>query len=148
VETHNYRVVLDTNQVIAAGSRWLVTGTPSPDKNTSRRILLRVAASHTGLYCGKILGEYLEKLVERRHPKERVVQLIAYIMGAFTEVEVSTACAPFRPTDPDDEIFLLCAIDGNADVLVSNDHSLINLKSSYTKPAIGTDEDLAKLLGA
>jgi predicted nucleic acid-binding protein len=107
-----------------------------------------VAASHTGLFSGKIVAEYLEKLVDLRHPKERAVQLVSYIMGAFTQVTVSTDCAPFQPTDPDDEIFLLCAIDGNADFLVFNDHSLINLKSSYIKPVIGTNEDLAKLLGA
>lgn len=53
-----------------------------------------------------------------------------------------------HPSDPDDEIFLLCAIDGNADYLVSEDHSLTNLKSSYAKPVIGRGGELVDALGA
>ena len=66
-----YRVVLDTNQILAAGSKW-VTGEVAIDaKNISRRVLICVACSHTGLYCGKIIGEYLEKLIDKGHPPER-----------------------------------------------------------------------------
>ena len=43
---------------------------------------------------------------------------------------------------------LLCALDCNADYLVSDDHSLTSLNSSYAKPLIGKSEDLAKILGA
>ena len=64
----NYRVVLDTNQVVGAGTGWLDHGVPVPDKNVYRRVLIRVAETHTGLYCGKVVGEYLEKLVDLRHP--------------------------------------------------------------------------------
>ena len=53
-----------------------------------------------------------------------------------------------RPSDPDDEIFLICAIDGEADYLVSDDHDLRNLKSLYEKPVIGASEELAVPLGA
>jgi predicted nucleic acid-binding protein len=91
---------------------------------------------------------YLEKLVDLRHPPERAVRLIAYLMGAFSRVTITTVSAPVRPSDLDDEIFLLCAIDGNADYLVSEDHSLTNLKSSYTKPMIGKSADLLQALGA
>ena len=143
-----YRVVLDTNQVVAAGTGWLDHGVPFPDRNTCRRILVRVAESHTGLYSGKVVGEYLEKLVDLGHPRERVLKMMTYIMGAFTQVEIRSKTAPVRPSDPDDEAFLLCAIDGNADYLISEDHSLRNLKASYTKPVIGRCEELASVLGA
>ena len=56
--------------------------------------------------------------------------------------------APHRPSDPDDEIFLLCALDGLADYLVSDDHSLTDLKSKYLKPVIGKSAELAEQLGA
>jgi hypothetical protein len=49
---------------------------------------------------------------------------------------------------PDDEVFLLSAIDGNADYLVSDDHHLTELKSSYAKPVIGMSGELAGPLGA
>jgi predicted nucleic acid-binding protein len=143
-----FRVVLDTNQIVAAGCKWLETGAPSPDHNCCRRILIRVAESHTGIYCGKIAGEYFEKLIDFGHPHDRILKLLTYIMGAFDRVTVTTATAPVPPSDPDDEVFLLCAIDGNADYLVSDDHSLKNLKSSYVKPVIGGSDELADHLGA
>lgn len=143
-----YRVVLDTNQIVAAGTRWLDRGRLQLDSNISRRILIRVAESHRGLYCGKIIGEYLEKLVDLRHPPERAQKMIAYIMGAFTPVQLSSAAAPNRPTDSDDEVFLLCAIDGNADYLVSEDKSLLDLKDAYESLVIGKPVDLAGTLGA
>jgi predicted nucleic acid-binding protein len=69
-------------------------------------------------------------------------------MGAFSRVTIKTKSAPVAPSDPDDEVFILCAIDGDADYLVSEDHSLTNLRSSYAKPVIGKSEELAGTLGA
>ena len=68
--------------------------------------------------------------------------------GAFESVAVASKAAPVPPSDPDDEIFLLCAIDGRADFLVSEDHALIALKSKYTTPIIGTSSELGDSLGA
>jgi len=101
-------------------------GRPTPDPNSSRRILIRVAEFHTGLYCGKIIGEYLEKLIDKKHPPARALKLITYIMGAFSTVSITTLSAPFPPSDPDDKIFILCAMDGNANYLVSEDGALVN----------------------
>lgn len=140
--------MLDTNQIVAAGTRWLDHGVPTPDKNACRRILIRVAEAHTGLYSGKVVGEYLEKLVDLGHPPERAKRMIVYIMGAFSQVAITTKAAPVPPSDPDDEIFLLCAIDGGAHYLVSEDQSLTSLKASYVKPVIGRSEELAATLGA
>ena len=53
-----FRVVLDTNQIVGAGSRWLDHGVPTPDQNIHRRILIRVAEAHIGLYYGPVIGEY------------------------------------------------------------------------------------------
>lgn len=142
------RVVLDTNLIIAAGTRWLDDGVPATDSNIHRKILIRVAETHTGLYCGKIIGEYLEKLVDfQRHPQQRLVKLIAYIMGAFSSVNITTAIAPYRPVDLDDEIFILCAIDGAANFLVSDDSHLLSLKPKYPSFVIGPSAELATPLG-
>lgn len=143
-----FRVVLDTNQIVGAGTRWFDHGIPSPDHNLHRRILIRVAEAHAGLYCGKIIGEYLEKLVDLAHPSARSVKMIAYIMGAFSSVTITSKVAPHRPTDLDDEIFVLCAIDGLANYLVSEDRSLVNLKSNYSTFVIGRSAELARQLGA
>jgi len=143
-----YRVVLDTNEVVSAGTAWLEHGIPMPDPNTARRVLIRVVEAHTGIYSGKVVGEYFEKLVDLGHPPQRIVKLMACIMGAFSRIEITTKSAPVPPSDPDDEVFLLCAIDGDADYLVSEDHSLTALKSSYAKPLIGRCEELLGTLGA
>jgi predicted nucleic acid-binding protein len=148
VRTQCFRVVLDTNLIVGAGTGWLDHGVPPPDKNICRRVLIRVAELHTGLYCGKIVGEYSEKLVDLGHPRDRTVKLMTYIMGSFSRVVITTVSAPVRPSGPDDEVFLLCAIDGNADYLVSEDHSLTNLRTSYSKPVIGKSGELAATLGA
>jgi len=148
MQSQSYRVVLDTNEVVGAGTGWMDHGVPAPDNNTHRRVLIRVAESHTGLYSGKIVGEYLEKLVDLGHPRERAMKLMTYIMGAFSPVKITTKSAPVPPADPDDEVFLLCAIDGDADFLVSEDGHLTDIKASYTKPVIGRSTELADLLGA
>lgn len=140
------RVVLDTTEIVAAGSRWLRHAVPSPDPNQSRRLLLCVATRHAGLYCGPMIREYIEKLLERGSPSERVLELIVYLIGAFEEVTVVSSTAAVRPSDPDDEIFLICAIDGTADYLVSEDRHLLDLKDSYQRPVIGSCADLVGIL--
>lgn len=142
-----FRIVLDTNQVVAAGTGFLDRGRPSPDPNISRRVLIRVVEAHTGLYCGKIIGEYLEKLVDLKHPPERAVRFITYLMGAFERITIVSKASPHPPTDPDDEVFVLCALDGNADYLVSEDGALLALKPFYPKPCIGCCSEVAASLG-
>lgn len=148
MQAPTYRVVLDTNEIVSAGTGWLDHGIPSPDSNVHRRVLIRVAETHTGLYSGKVVGEYLEKLVDLSHPRDRALKLMTYIMGAFSRVIITSKSAPVPPSDPDDEVFLLCAIDGDADYLVSEDHSLTNLQSHYTKPVIDRCKALSATLGA
>ena len=105
--------------------------------NDHRRLLVSVAQKHSGLYCDGIIDEYLEKLLERHHPPERARKLITYIMGSFTRIAITSESVPVPPLDPDDEIFLICALDGNADWLVSEDRDLLGLKASYPRPVIG-----------
>ena len=69
-------------------------------------------------------------------------------MGAFEAVDIQTKVAPIRPRDLDDEAFLLCAIDGNADYLVSDDHDLLDLATDYVRPQIGKSNALLRILGA
>ena len=141
-----FRVVLDTNEIIAAGSRWLDTGAPSSGRNEHLRLLIIVATRHEGLYCDEILDEYARVLLERRHPPGRVRRLLAYIQGAFSSVEITSSAAPVPPSDPDDEIFLLCALDGDVDYLVSEDKHLLMLRSHYQRPLIARCMELLTVL--
>ena len=139
------RIVLDTNQIVGAGSRWLVESVANA--NAHQRLLVHVAEKHRGLYCDGIVDEYLEKLLERHHPPERVRKLITYIMGSFTRIETVSESAPVPPIDPDYEIFLVCALDGDADWLVSEDSDLLALKASYPRPQIGRCGEIMNALG-
>ena len=141
-----FRVVLDTNEIVAAGSRWLDTGAPSPVRNEHLRLLIIVATRHEGLYCDEILDEYARVLLERRHPPERARRLLAYIQGAFSSVQITSSAAPTPPSDPDDEIFLLCALDGDADYLVSEDAHLLELRPYYERPLIADCSESMALL--
>ena len=139
------RIVLDTNQIVGAGSRWLDGSVANA--NDHQRLLVCVAEVHTGLYCDGIIDEYLEKLLERRHPPERARRLITYIMGSFTRVAIVSESAPVPSVDPGDEIFLICALDGDADWLVSEDTDLLDLKASYPRPQIGRCGEIMNALG-
>ena len=113
------RVVLDTNQIVGAGTRWLVGDVPNANWNLHRRMLMHVANQHVGLYCEEIIDEYVEKLTTKRHPTDRIQKLLALLDGAFEVVGLTTTVPPTAPPDPDDAVFLLCCLDGKADYLVS-----------------------------
>lgn len=143
---NTYKVVLDTNQVVEAGSRW-VDPIYDASKKPATELLRTVARDHTGLYSAKIMAEYVEKLLHFKHPPERVFKMCGLLAGAFQQVEItSTTCSPL-PADPDDAIFLLCAIDGKADLLISEDSHLLDLKSSYTDFRIVDQSEAAAELG-
>ena len=139
------RVVLDTNQIVAAGSGFLDPLLPV-ELNSARALLKAVLREHCGLYSKDILDEYIEKLQHYNHPKKRTGELIGLIIGSFDRVNVSsTSCSP-QPSDPDDIVFILCALDGNADILVSDDPHLLKIKSGYVKPKIVNQSEGVSIL--
>ena len=140
------RVVLDTNQIVGAGTRWLVGDVPNANWNHHRRMLAHVAAEHVGLYCSEIIDEYVEKLTTKRHPPDRIEKLVALLAGAFDEVGLTTTAPPVVPPDSDDTVFILCSLDGKADYLVSEDKDLLGLNAAYPSFAIGRCVELMDAL--
>lgn len=134
------RLVLDTNRIVAAGSRWIEKGLPGRP-NCHLRILVLVLVRHRGLYTDAMLAEYSAKLIERGSPEDRVRRMVGDIANAFERVVVVSERAPAPPRDPDDEEFLLCAIDGDADYLVSEDNDLLSLRGEYSRPTIARCEE-------
>ena len=141
------RVVLDTNQIVGAGTRWLVGDVPNANWNHHRRMLVHVAAQHVGLYCSEIIDEYIEKLTSKGHPPDRIEKLLALLAGAFEEVGLTTTAPPVALPDPDDAVFILCCLDGKADCLVSEDKGLLDLNTAYPSFAIGRCAELMDMLG-
>ena len=104
--------------------------------NEAVALIKEVFSNHDGLASSKIMAEYLEKLVDKGAKTELVSELIKRLLGAFEIIiTTTTSCNPV-PADPDDLKFLLCAIDGKAGILVSNDEDLLKLRVHYNPPKI------------
>ncbi len=69
----------------------------------------------------------------------RVVAQIGRVIAPRTVLKVVTA-------DPDDDRILECAVDGKADIIVSNDHHLLDLKT-YSNIPIIAGPDFRRTLG-
>lgn len=138
-----YRIVLDTNVIIGAGAKWVLKDPPAPLPGHLESLIVHcVTTSHTGLLCDDILNEYAEKLEFMDHPAERIERYLGYLILTCEHVEiVQFYCEP-RPQDLDDVIFILCAINGKAHFLVSEDDDLLNLKDNYDPPKIRTREEM------
>jgi predicted nucleic acid-binding protein len=70
-------------------------------------------------------------MVRRNHPEDRIARYVAFIMELFTAVSVTSTGCHTAPDDPDDLVFVLCALDGNADLLVSDDRHLLKIRNAY-----------------
>ena len=58
---------------------------------------------------------------------------------------VVPASIPRVARDPDDDRILACAIAGQADLVVSGDSDLLNLKAYQRIPIVGVSEALSRL---
>lgn len=142
-EAARFRIVLDTNVILGAGSRWVMTEPPAPlPDHFPSRLVHCVTTSHDGLVCDDILLEYAEKLEDQKHPAERIKRYLGYLIGTCELVEIIRFYCEPRPEDADDTIFVLCALNGDAHFLVSEDHHLLDLKAAYDPPKIRTGEEM------
>ena len=69
------RVVLDTNQIISAGVRW-IDPMYHHDGNEAVELIKEVFSNHDGLASSEILAEYLKKLVDKSAKHELATELI------------------------------------------------------------------------
>lgn len=132
------RVVLDTNIYIAAFGH--------PKGNNAKVFAAANAARYQLLTSpliirelARVLRSVLEWQDERVHKAIRVVAQVAEIVVPRTELNIITA-------DSDDNRILECAVDGQADLIVSNDHHLLDLKSYQNIPVIA-GPDFRRTLG-
>jgi len=120
------RIVLDANQFVSA----LLKPGSNPDRVMGlvreERVIL--------LLSDEIYGEYLRVLTYPKILKRlnRSADHMADFLGRLRTVAVIT---PGRlhleslSSDPDDTKYLVCAVEGRADFIISGDHHLKDLKS-------------------
>jgi putative PIN family toxin of toxin-antitoxin system len=120
------RAVLDANQYVSALLK--------PRSNPARIIELVHAGHVTLLASPAILDEVRQvlsypklKKLHRRSPQD-----IERFLGRIEKIALMTPgvlAIPAVKDDPSDDIYLACALEGDADFIVSGDHHLTELKA-------------------
>ncbi len=127
------KVVLDTNLVIS--SLW--PGTPR------RLVNLCKTGQITVLVSEPIIKEYLEVLGRFSITTEDAHEFIVLFTEPFrTMVVIPREKINVVKTDPSDDKFLECALTGNADVIISGDRHLKELKVFKGIPILSASDFL------
>ena len=134
------RLVLDTNTVVS-GLLW--------DKAPSQLIDAGLQG-HIELYTSQALLLELEDVLPRRKLARRVAASglsIAQLVARYALLAQSVLPAVIARTsaDPDDDHVLACALAAKADLIVSGDHDLLNLKTYQRIPIVEAAEALMRL---
>lgn len=117
--------VLDTN-IVASGLLW--NGTPA-------RLLDAAQRDEVALFTSRILLAELVRILRREKFAKAIaasgLTLDALVLGyAELATPVTPALiAPMILDDPDDDHVLACALAAQADLIVSGDHHLLDLKT-------------------
>lgn len=119
------RSVLDTNVILAA-HRAIAPASPNAeilDRWRRREFLF--------LYSTDTLSEYAEQLLKHGISADEIEEFIRLLARHGEEVLIVFFHFRHYPVDPDDVMFLLCAINGVASHLVSYDDHLLSLAEFY-----------------
>jgi putative PIN family toxin of toxin-antitoxin system len=134
------RLVLDTNVVISA---FLGSGAPA-------HLIDLAAESEVDLFTSEALVAELAEVLERDYLARRLERRrlsggqVLSLYEAFAELVAPASIARSAP-DPDDDAVLACALAAGADIIVSGDLRLRNLKSFHHIPILGAAETLARV---
>lgn len=132
------RVVFDTN-VMISGLVWR--------GRAYQCLLLARTRVVQALYCTDMLAELSEKLRYKFGFSENRIQATIYEVRRFAErVEISNSLRVVS-ADPDDDKFIECAVVGKADVIVSGDYHLLDLRRYGQIPILSAAEFVARIAG-
>lgn len=136
------RLVLDTNTVVS-GLLW---------KGTEHGLLAEASArTDVALYTSpKLLAELADVLSRNKLSRAVAASGLSpeHLMSRYVDAVrvVSPADIPgVVLADPDDDHVLACALAAQADLIVSGDPHLLNLKSFQGIPIVGTAEALERI---
>lgn len=135
------RLVLDTN-VVASGLLW--NGTPA-------QLLDGAQAAEIEIFTSRVLLGELTRILRRAKFAKAIaasgLSLDELVLG-YAEVAQLVQPALISPVvviDPDDDHVLACAIAANADLIVSGDAHLLNLKSYQSIPIVNPAAAVTRL---
>lgn len=135
------RIVIDTN-IWISGLLW---------KGDAWRLLKLVEAGEVELYIAYPMLLELEEVLAYERFQNRLqvlqvtpAQLAAYALSLATAIDASRPQIPIVAVDPDDDIFLVCAVAAQAIYVVTNDRHLLALKAYQGVEIVRLEEFLAK----
>lgn len=133
------RIVLDTNVVIS-GLLW--SGAP-------RRLMQAALARQIELFTSETLLAELNEIAGRAKFSHRissshtnVPELVAYYLE-IAEIITPAEIRQVVLADADDDHVIACAIAASADLIVSGDSDLLNLKHYQGIPIVGASQALS-----
>jgi putative PIN family toxin of toxin-antitoxin system len=135
------RLVLDTNTVVS-GLFW--GGAPGQLQDAAR-------AGKVDLYTSPALLNELARVLSRGKFLTRIAAVNASLdemiegYGELARLVNPAAIAPVVVADPDDDHVLACALAAKADLIVSGDSDLLNLKTYQGIPIVGAAQALTRL---
>lgn len=120
------RIVLDTNVYIAAALN---------PESIIYRIIEDSASHHAATYYTSpaILAELQEKLENKlQFPRDQVVSWISQLERAVTVVRPRQKVTVLSDRDEDDNKILECALEAEADLIITADPDILSLKQFHT----------------
>jgi len=132
------KVVLDTNIYVAAFGY--------PMGPTAALWTAALDRQYRLLVSSAIIRELARVLRSDFTWQEPRVQNVIRVVGQVGEIITPRTRVQAATADPDDDRILECAVDGQADLIVSNDHHLLDLKA-YQEIAIIASPDFRRTLG-
>lgn len=135
------RIVLDTSTLV---SGFLWNGAP-------RRLIEAALAREIELFTAETLIAELEevsarpKLAARMAAQQLTPALLAARYRAIAESAIPADIGPAVIADPDDDQVLACALAARADLVVSSDAHLVNLKRYQNIPILEPAQALLRI---
>lgn len=137
------RVVLDTNVFVS--SLLVKSGQPAEalDAWRSRSYLLVTSPP----LIAEIVNTLSYERIRRKYniTDDDVAALVTLLEKDALVVPGQTEISGVIPDDPDDERVLACALEGQADLIVSGDHHLLDLKTYEGIPVVTVRQFLERL---
>ena len=137
------RVVIDTNVIISGILSH--KGAPAELLNAWRERRFLLLSSSAIVAEVRAVVQYPHIRDKYQLSDDEIEQTMTLLEHEALLVAGDADVAGSVPDDPEDEMFLACALDGQADVIVSGDHHLLDLDSYQDIPIITARQFLDQL---
>ena len=127
METDKFRIVLDTNVVLASALS-------ESDDSPNREIIHRWAKENFDvLWTQDVLNEYIDKMKELGVSEDEIVAFVSQFIQFGKAVEIKFYHYEVYPEDAKDICFVLCALNGYGTHIVTYDRHLLDLADEYVQ---------------